>query len=153
MVCTANNRTSPDASAYSTSGTTPWPLGTTCRVRPAASALLPWHPLCPPACPAVEVAATSSGHLDYADLTSRAGQHRGRPAIVVATIGTTQTRLEGDRTQMEARYTELEKLTSSETDADMSTTIVKLTQTQTAYQAALQVGAQVLRVSLLDYLR
>ena len=54
---------------------------------------------------------------------------------------------------MEARYTELEKLTSAETDADMSTTIVKLTQTQTAYQAALQVGAQVLRVSLLDYLR
>jgi len=71
----------------------------------------------------------------------------------VATIGTTQTRIEGDRTQMEARYTELEKLTSAETDADMSTTIVKLTQTQTAYQAALQVGAQVLRVSLLDYLR
>jgi len=30
---------------------------------------------------------------------------------------------------------------------------VKLTQTQTAYQAALQVGAQVMRVSLLDYIR
>ena len=71
----------------------------------------------------------------------------------VATIGTTQTRLEGNRTQMESRFTELEELTSKDTDADLSNTIVKLSQAQTAYQAALQVGAQVLRVSLLDYLR
>ncbi len=71
----------------------------------------------------------------------------------VGDLASTQTRLVGDRAQNEARFSELEKLTSKETDADLSETIVQLTQTQTAYQAALQVGAQVLRVSLLDYLR
>jgi flagellar hook-associated protein 3 FlgL len=71
----------------------------------------------------------------------------------VSTLATTQTRLEGNLAQNEARFSELEKSTSKETDADLSETIVKLTQTQTAYQAALQVGAQVMRVSLLDYLR
>jgi len=71
----------------------------------------------------------------------------------VSDIGATQTRIEGDRAQSEARFSELENLTSKETDADLSGTIVKLTQTQTAYQAALQVGAQVMRVSLLDYVR
>lgn len=71
----------------------------------------------------------------------------------VSTLASTQTRLEGDRAQNEARFSELENLTSKEADADLSETVVKLTQTQTAYQAALQVGAQVMRVSLLDYLR
>jgi flagellar hook-associated protein 3 FlgL len=71
----------------------------------------------------------------------------------VTTLAATQTRLEGDQVQNEARFSELERLTSKETDADMSETIVRLTQTQTAYQAALQVGAQVMRVSLLDYIR
>lgn len=71
----------------------------------------------------------------------------------VGDLAATQTRIEGDHAQNEARFSELEKLTSKEADADLSETIVKLTQTQTAYQAALQVGAQVMRVSLLDYLR
>ena len=71
----------------------------------------------------------------------------------VTNIATTQTRLEGDRAQNVARFSDLEQSTSKLTDADLSETVVKLTQTQTAYQAALQVGAQVMRVSLLDYLR
>ncbi len=71
----------------------------------------------------------------------------------VSTVASTQTRLEGTLAQNGARFSELEEMTSKETDADLSETIVKLTQTQTAYQAALQVGAQVMRVSLLDYLR
>lgn len=71
----------------------------------------------------------------------------------VGDLAATQTRLEGGLTQNEARFSELEKATSKETDADISDTIVRLTQTQTAYQAALQVGAQVLRTSLLDYVR
>lgn len=72
---------------------------------------------------------------------------------VVSNVASTQTRLEGDRVQNEARFSELENLTSKDADADVAETIVRLTQTQTAYQAALQVGAQVMRVSLLDYLR
>ena len=42
---------------------------------------------------------------------------------------------------------------SNEADADIAQTLLKLTQTQTAYQAALQSGAKILSQSLLDYLR
>lgn len=71
----------------------------------------------------------------------------------ISGLGAKQTRLEADGAQNEARFAELEKLTASETDADLSQTIVKLTQTQTAYQAALQSGAKILDLSLLDYIR
>jgi len=37
-------------------------------------------------------------------------------------------------------------------DADLAQTLVRLNQTQTAYQAAMQSGAQLLQSSLLDYL-
>ncbi|HKX61206.1 MAG TPA: hypothetical protein VJS65_05170 [Verrucomicrobiae bacterium] len=47
----------------------------------------------------------------------------------------------------------LEKLVSKEADADLTETIVRLTQTQTAYQAALQSAGRILGSSLLDYLR
>lgn len=71
----------------------------------------------------------------------------------VSDMGAIETRLQGELAGNQARFSELEQLTSKEVDADLPETIVKLTQTQTAYQAALQVGAQVMRVSLLDYLR
>src|SRR5262249_40069786 len=70
----------------------------------------------------------------------------------VSTTGGVQPRLQGVITQNQDRFTQLENATSKETDANLTQTVVQLTQTQTAYQAALQVGAQVLRVSLLDYL-
>lgn len=42
---------------------------------------------------------------------------------------------------------------SEEADADIAETIVRLTQTQTAYQAALQSASRLLNTSLLDYIR
>jgi len=51
------------------------------------------------------------------------------------------------------RMDTLEKLVSKEADADLTETIVRLTQTQTAYQAALQSAGRILGSSLLDYLR
>ena len=42
---------------------------------------------------------------------------------------------------------------SKETDADMATTLTQFSQTQTAYQAALQSGAAMMNLSLLDFLR
>jgi flagellar hook-associated protein 3 FlgL len=68
-------------------------------------------------------------------------------------IGATQTRLEASQGLNQSRFTDLQQLTSSETDVDLAQTVVKLTQSQTAYQAALQSGAQILQHSLLDYLR
>ena len=73
--------------------------------------------------------------------------------VTMSGIGAKQTRLEADRGQNEARFVELDKLTSAETDADLPSTVVKLTQAQTAYQAALQSGSKILEMSLLDYIR
>ena len=73
--------------------------------------------------------------------------------VTISDIGAKQTRLEADRSQNEARFAQLENLTGSETDADLTQAVVKLTQAQTAYQAALQSGAKALSMSLLDYIR
>lgn len=47
----------------------------------------------------------------------------------------------------------LDRLISSEADADLAQTLVKLNTLQTAYQAALQSGGSILGQSLLDFLR
>lgn len=73
--------------------------------------------------------------------------------VTMSGIGAKQTRLEADRAQNEARFVELENLTAAETDVDIPSTVVKLTQAQTAYQAALQSGSKILEMSLLDYIR
>lgn len=73
--------------------------------------------------------------------------------VAISGVGAVQTRLEADGTQNSARFTDLEKLVSQDADADLAQTLVKFQQTQTAYQAALQSGAQVMQLSLLDYLQ
>ena len=73
--------------------------------------------------------------------------------VTLSGIGAKQTRLEADRSQNEARFVELENLTAAETDVDIPSTVVELTQAQTAYQAALQSGSKILQMSLLDYIR
>ena len=73
--------------------------------------------------------------------------------VTLSGIGAKQTRLEADRTQNESRFAELDRLSAAETDVDLPSTVVKLTQAQTAYQAALQSGSKILSMSLLDYIR
>jgi flagellar hook-associated protein 3 FlgL len=73
--------------------------------------------------------------------------------FAVAESAGMQTRIEASQSQQLDRMTSLDALVSSETDADLPTTIVKLNQTQTAYQAALQSGASIMRLSLLDYIQ
>lgn len=67
--------------------------------------------------------------------------------------GAIQLRIEVARDQLTVRYQDSEKLISAEADTDLAETIVKLNQTQTAYQAALQSAASIMKISLLDYLR
>ena len=67
--------------------------------------------------------------------------------------GGVQTRIEASRSQQVDLAESVESLVSKETDADLPSTIVKLTQTQTAYQAALQSAANIMQMSLLDYIR
>jgi flagellar hook-associated protein 3 FlgL len=53
------------------------------------------------------------------------------------------------RNQIEALNADASRLA----DADLTDSVLLLTQTRTAYQAALQTGGSLLQVSLLDYLR
>jgi flagellar hook-associated protein 3 FlgL len=71
----------------------------------------------------------------------------------LAEQGAIQMRIEVNQAQQQDRLTDLERLVSSEVDADLPTTIVHLNQTATAYQAALQSSASIMRISLLDYIK
>ncbi len=66
--------------------------------------------------------------------------------------GAVQARLEAAAASASSRGDSLEKSVSREADADLTQTLVRLSQTQNAYQAALQSGARLLSTSLLDYL-
>lgn len=67
--------------------------------------------------------------------------------------GAIQLRIEVARTQQSTRAESLEKLASSEADADLPSTVVKLSQTTTAYEAAMASASKIMNLSLLDYLR
>lgn len=67
--------------------------------------------------------------------------------------GAVQARLETTESLLKDRSASIEVLVSKEADADLSQTLVRLSEIQTAYQAALQSGGSILNRSLLDYLR
>jgi flagellar hook-associated protein 3 FlgL len=67
--------------------------------------------------------------------------------------GAIQSRLEAAAASAKDRATGLSARTSKETDADLADTLVRLNQTQNAYQAALQSAGTIMHISLLDYLR
>lgn len=67
--------------------------------------------------------------------------------------GAIQLRIQIAETQQETRADSLERLASSEADADLPSTVVKLTQTTTAYEAAMASASKIMNLSLLDYLR
>ena len=95
--------------------------------------------------------ANSSTAVAAVQVTLVASEDRLISAI--AEQGGVQTRIEAAMGQQQGRATSLERLVSSETDADLPTTLVKLNQATTAYQAALQSGAKIMQLSLLDYIR
>ncbi len=67
--------------------------------------------------------------------------------------GAIQTRLESAAKLADNRSLALDQRISREVDADLAETIVELNQAQTAYSAALQSGAGIMKMSLMDYLR
>jgi flagellar hook-associated protein 3 FlgL len=71
----------------------------------------------------------------------------------MADSGGIQTRIEAAQAQQQDRVMSLESLVSKESSVDLPTTIVKLNQAQTAYQAALSSAAKVMNLSLLDYIK
>jgi flagellar hook-associated protein 3 FlgL len=71
----------------------------------------------------------------------------------LAEHGGIEMRIQVNQAQQQARSDDIEKQVSAEADADLPTTIVKLNQTQVAYQAALQSAASIMKTSLLDYIK
>lgn len=71
----------------------------------------------------------------------------------LAEHGGIEMRIEANRSQLFDRADNIEGLVSAEADLDMPSTIVRLNQSQTAYQAALSSAANIMRVSLLDYIQ
>ncbi len=70
----------------------------------------------------------------------------------IATTGALQARMDAATNIAQGRAASLDKLMSSQANADMATVMVQLSETQTAYQAALSSGAKLLNLSLLNYL-
>lgn len=71
----------------------------------------------------------------------------------LAEHGAIEMRIEVNQAQQKDRALDLENLVSNEVDADLPTTVVKLKQAETAYEAALQSAANIMRLSLLDYIK
>lgn len=70
----------------------------------------------------------------------------------MADNGGIQTRIEAAQSQQADQTTSIATLVSNESAADLPSTIVRLNQTQTAYQAALASAAKIMNLSLLDYI-
>ncbi|HMJ90463.1 MAG TPA: hypothetical protein VK530_11640 [Candidatus Acidoferrum sp.] len=86
--------------------------------------------------------------------TDRAAFARDEENLVLqmGSNGAVQSRLEAAQSIAGSRADAVENLVSKEADADLAQTLVQLNQAQTAYQAALQSGASIMQLSLLNYL-
>jgi len=63
-----------------------------------------------------------------------------------------QSALTAAKSLLSAQSTNITTQISGDTSADMATTLTELSQTQTAYEAALESGTKIMSVSLLDFL-
>jgi flagellar hook-associated protein 3 FlgL len=70
----------------------------------------------------------------------------------VAQNGAVQLRIQSEQTQGQAGATEVGQLISNQTNADLPSTITKLSQAQLAYQAALETASKVMQLSILNYI-
>jgi flagellar hook-associated protein 3 FlgL len=66
--------------------------------------------------------------------------------------GAVQLSIQSEQTQEQSASTELTSLMTSQTNADLPTTITQLDQTQLAYQAAMETAAKVLQLSITQYI-
>jgi flagellar hook-associated protein 3 FlgL len=57
-----------------------------------------------------------------------------------------------NKKQQDSRAQNIETLVAKDADADLASTIVRLSQTSTAYEAALSSATKILKMSLLDYI-
>jgi flagellar hook-associated protein 3 FlgL len=70
----------------------------------------------------------------------------------VSSNGAVQTHLESAATLASSQSTSLDNMISNSSGANLADTMVQLSQAQTAYQAALESSAQIMQLSILNYL-
>ena len=70
----------------------------------------------------------------------------------IGELSSTMVRMNTVRSHDEEYFLELDQRLAKDLDVDLSEAIMQLTRVSTAYQAAMQVGAQLLNTSLLNYL-
>jgi len=70
----------------------------------------------------------------------------------IGSLSSLMVRMNTVRSHDEEYYLEIDQRLSNDLDVDISEAIMQLTRVSTAYQAAMQVGAQLLNTSLLNYL-
>jgi len=70
----------------------------------------------------------------------------------IGELSSLMVRMETVRAHDEEYFLEIDRKLASDLDVDLSEAIMQLTRVSTAYQAAMQVGAQLLNTSLLNYL-
>ena len=70
----------------------------------------------------------------------------------IATNSAVQTRISTEQSQQTSLSTSLDTIISSKASADLPSTLVKLNQVQTAYQAVLESSAKIMQMSLLNYI-
>jgi flagellar hook-associated protein 3 FlgL len=71
----------------------------------------------------------------------------------IASNGVLQSALETASSAATQLNTSIATQTSNLTSADLATTLTKLSQTQTAYQAAMQSGVMIMNLSILDFIK
>ena len=74
-------------------------------------------------------------------------------AYQVANNGVQQNQLIAAATFATSRSESLDKMISNASSADIMQTMVQLNQAQTSYQAALQSGAKIMQLSILNYIQ
>jgi flagellar hook-associated protein 3 FlgL len=86
---------------------------------------------------------------------TQAGFQTGEDTIIAAVgqNGGIQSRIEAFQSQQTDRITNIGSLISDESSVDLPTAVVQLSQTTTAYQAALKSASTLLQTSLLDYIK
>jgi flagellar hook-associated protein 3 FlgL len=87
--------------------------------------------------------------------TDRADLHKDADNMIYhyGHIGAIQSRLDAADSLAKDQSFAITQQVSGLVDSDLSQTLVRLNQVQTAYTAALQTGGQILHTSLLDYLK
>jgi flagellar hook-associated protein 3 FlgL len=98
--------------------------------------------------------ALNSGDTSAVNATQAGLTDSGNLIIsAVAETGGIQTRIEAAQSDLQSRATTLDTLISNEDSTDITTAVVKLSQAQTAYQAALASASKIMNTSLLDYIQ